>query len=198
MTNILRRASGVLLHPTSLPGPYAIGDLGGEARTFVDFLVEIGQTLWQNFAAESNWVRQLALQCALSFLPAILCLLARSCSSMKIAGTHDNDTTAGWFEKLSESKEPKSERDFCLRYLDSEGKEIHWDLIRAALASVAETAIIPLQDLLGLGSEARMNLPASESDNWLWRYRADALTETIATRLGEMTTLYGRANQRTE
>jgi 4-alpha-glucanotransferase len=105
-------------------------------------------------------------------------------------GTHDNDTTVGWFRSLSDTKQ--EERDLCLKYLNTDGKEIHWDFIRAALQSVADTAIIPLPDVLGLGSEARMNLPASESGNWLWRFRAGALDSRISARLNEMTEMYGR------
>ncbi|MFN9743675.1 MAG: 4-alpha-glucanotransferase, partial [Acidobacteriota bacterium] len=69
---------------------------------------------------------------------------------------------------------------------------INWDLIRLALASVADLAIIPLQDLLGLGAEARMNTPSRESGNWSWRYQSAQLTPEIGQRLGEMTMTYGR------
>ena len=103
-------------------------------------------------------------------------------------GTHDNDTTAGWFNDL----QLENEREFCLDYLNSDAKEIHWDSIRAVLASVAQTAIIPLQDLLGLGSEARMNLPNSTEGNWRWRYRRGALTDELAKKLRRLTELYGR------
>ena len=103
-------------------------------------------------------------------------------------GTHDNDTTAGWFTSLGASEE----RKFCLKYLNSNGQEIHWDFIHAALASVAETAIIPLQDVLGLGNEARMNLPASQSGNWTWRYKGELLTDEIAGMLKQLTMVYGR------
>src|SRR5437870_1475069 len=81
-------------------------------------------------------------------------------------GTHDNDTTVGWFHSRAgagstrDAEQIKRERAYCLRYLNSNGREIHWDLIRTAWASVANTAVVPLQDLLGLGSRARMNLPA--------------------------------------
>ena len=113
-------------------------------------------------------------------------------------GTHDNDTTVGWFKsKAGESstrnaEEIAREREYCLRYLRSDGHQIHWDLIRAAWASVANTAITPLQDLLGLDSRARMNLPASQKGNWQWRFRAGALTRKLGDRLGELTELYGR------
>ena len=113
-------------------------------------------------------------------------------------GTHDNDTTVGWFNSVAgegstrTAKQIERERKFCQNYLNSEGKEIHWDFIRAVWASVADTAVVPLQDVLGLGTEARMNLPNSTSGNWAWRYKSGVLTETIESRLQELTDLYGR------
>jgi 4-alpha-glucanotransferase len=104
-------------------------------------------------------------------------------------GTHDNDTSAGWFAGLHDN-----ERAVCLRELDSDGREVHWDMIRAALASLADTAIVPMQDVLGLGSQARMNLPASESGNWKWRMRSDALKPEHAHRLKEMSIRFERTN----
>jgi len=114
-------------------------------------------------------------------------------------GTHDNDTTVGWFRSVAgegstrTAEQIERERKFCMEYLNTDGEEIHWDFIRGVLASVANTAIVPLQDLLGLGTEARMNLPNSTEGNWSWRYTADALTSDIATRLKQLTNLYGRA-----
>jgi 4-alpha-glucanotransferase len=113
-------------------------------------------------------------------------------------GTHDNDTTVGWFNSHAkagstrDAEQVERERQFCLKYLHTEGREIHWDFIRAALSSVADIALIPLQDVLGLGTEARMNLPASTNGNWNWRYGAKALTDKLSARLKEMTELYGR------
>ena len=113
-------------------------------------------------------------------------------------GTHDNDTTVGWFngddsaDSTRTAAEIEREREFCLQYLNSEGKEIHWDLIRAVLSSVADTAVVSLQDLLGLGSEARMNLPNSKEGNWKWRFRTGALTDDLAKRLERLSELYGR------
>ena len=113
-------------------------------------------------------------------------------------GTHDNDTTAGWFNSVAGGGSTRteaqisSEKNFCLKYLNTDGREIHWDFIRAALASVADTAIVPLQDLLGLGSEARMNLPNSTQGNWSWRCKQDTLTEDHSERLRDMTATYGR------
>ena len=113
-------------------------------------------------------------------------------------GTHDNNTTVGWFDDLSalEAAQPAestySERATALKYLGADGREVHWDMIRVALASGADMAIIPLQDVLGLGSEARMNRPATSVGNWEWRFTSEALTDEVAARLGEMTRIYGR------
>jgi len=103
-------------------------------------------------------------------------------------GTHDNDTTVGWFRSL-----PEDERAFCLKYLGTEGREIHWELIRLAMMSVADTVVIPLQDVLGLGSEARMNYPGRLGGNWTWRYAEGALTEAVCARLVELVETYGRS-----
>ncbi len=114
-------------------------------------------------------------------------------------GTHDNDTTVGWFRSVAgagstrNAEQIERERKFCLKYLHTDGAEINWDFIRTVLASVANAAVVPLQDLLGLGTEARMNLPNSTSGNWSWRYKAGSLTAELATRLKEMTALYGRS-----
>jgi 4-alpha-glucanotransferase len=85
------------------------------------------------------------------------------------------------------------EKDFARRYLATDGREMHWTLIRAALASVADTAIIPLQDVLGLGSEARMNLPGRESGNWAFRFSFEQLAPPLVARLRELVELYGRS-----
>jgi 4-alpha-glucanotransferase len=103
-------------------------------------------------------------------------------------GTHDNDTTRGWFSALSEE-----EREHVCRYLGSDGSHIAEDLTRLALASVARTAIFPLQDILDLGTEARINTPGAPDGNWSWRAEASQLTESRANWLGVQTTLYGRA-----
>jgi len=103
-------------------------------------------------------------------------------------GTHDNDMTIGWFENLD-----RDQREYCLQYLASDGSEINWVLIRAAMASVADSAITPMQDVLGLGSDARMNLPASTTGNWTWQLQPGAFTEQLADRLRQLANLYGRA-----
>ncbi len=104
-------------------------------------------------------------------------------------GTHDNNTTVGWYKSA-----PKNQRALCRRYLNSNGRQPHWDLIRAALASVADTAIVPMQDVLGLGAEARMNTPATSGNNWKWRLAADDLTGEHIDRLKDLTAMYGRSN----
>jgi 4-alpha-glucanotransferase len=104
-------------------------------------------------------------------------------------GTHDNDTSVGWFNQLSLTNTTDAEktREFCLKYLQSEGREINWDFIRAVLASVAGTTIIPLQDVLGLGSEARMNTPNTANGNWRWRFVDGSLTAEHTARLKRLT-----------
>jgi 4-alpha-glucanotransferase len=119
-------------------------------------------------------------------------------------GTHDNDTAVGWFDSQAgagstrDAAQIERERRFCLEYLRSSGEEIHWDFIRAAIASVADTAITPLQDVLGLGSSARMNLPASTEGNWRWRFRQDALTADLRKRLKQVTELYVRGRNQSK
>ena len=103
-------------------------------------------------------------------------------------GTHDNDTTRGWF-----AQRPEAERDFVLRYLGRDGSDIAYDLIRAALGSIANTAIIPLQDVLDLGPEARMNTPGAAEGNWEWRALPEHLDPARGQRLADLTDLYGRA-----
>ncbi|MFN7930551.1 MAG: 4-alpha-glucanotransferase [Blastocatellia bacterium] len=119
-------------------------------------------------------------------------------NSIVYTGTHDNDTIVGWFtsteagDSTRSMEEVQQERDYVLQYLGTDGKEIHWEMIRLALSSVARVAIIPVQDLLGIGAEGRMNVPARESGNWGWRYQAEALTATIGKRLAKLTAVYGR------
>lgn len=106
-------------------------------------------------------------------------------------GTHDNNTVKGWFEGEAT---PETKERLC-RYLGREVpvESIHWELIRAAMMSVANMAIFPMQDLLGLGAEARMNRPASAKGNWEWRLVPDQLQPSIVEQLREMTEIYGRA-----
>lgn len=107
-------------------------------------------------------------------------------------GTHDNDTTVGWFENL-----PSPDQKQVIEYLGCVCPEgIHWSLIRLALSSVANLAIIPLQDLLGLGSEAKMNTPGQQEGNWEWRYTCEQLTSEIQDRLLRLTQMYGRVPHR--
>ncbi len=108
-------------------------------------------------------------------------------NSVVYTGTHDNDTTRGWWETLDEASRSRL-RD----YLGVDGRDIAWDLIRAAFASVAERAIVPLQDVADLGSEARMNVPGRADGNWAWRARPEHLSETSAARLRRLAALSGR------
>jgi 4-alpha-glucanotransferase len=88
------------------------------------------------------------------------------------SGTHDNDTTLGWFQG-----EPEHVREHVRRYLSVSGEDIAWDLIRAALHSSANLAVFPLQDFMRLGAEARLNRPGAAMGNWQWRYTADQLEQ---------------------
>ena len=109
-------------------------------------------------------------------------------NTVAYTGTHDNNTTAGWYRAA-----PKNVRAHCRKYLGSNGRAMHWDMIDVLLASVADTAIIPMQDVLGLGSEHRMNTPATTRGNWSWRLEDGAFTSEIAARLRERVELFGRA-----
>lgn len=102
-------------------------------------------------------------------------------------GTHDNDTLVGWFASLSDE-----EKGRVTSYIGRADISVHWEMIRLALASVARMAIIPLQDWLGLGSEARMNQPGRESGNWQWRCRWEHLSDGLADAIAHMSTVYGR------
>lgn len=113
-------------------------------------------------------------------------------------GTHDNDTTVGWWNSTGAGDSTRApadvekEKAFARQYLATDGREIHWALIRAAFASVANTALVPLQDVLGLGSDTRMNLPGRQAGNWSFRFTWDQLPSALTARLGELARTYGR------
>ncbi|WP_077612379.1 4-alpha-glucanotransferase [Clostridium sp. Marseille-P2415] len=105
-------------------------------------------------------------------------------------GTHDNNTIRGWYEDLS-----PEDRQLAVDYLNNAGtleEEIHWDFIRLALASVAKLAVIPVQDYLGLGGEARINEPSTLGKNWRWRMLSGEITEELAEKCRKIAKLYGR------
>ena len=106
-------------------------------------------------------------------------------------GTHDNNTARGWFDK--EARPDEKRRLF--HYLGHEVSEqdIHWELIKLAMISVANTVIIPMQDVLGLGPEARMNRPATTTGNWQWRLLPEQLSSSLTEKLGKVTEVYERA-----
>lgn len=120
-------------------------------------------------------------------------------NSVVYTGTHDNDTTRSWFattfsdDKVKNDEALNRERRFVLDYLGSSSeKDLHWAFIRLAFASVADMAIVPLQDILGLGNAARMNLPGRAECNWEWCYKEGDITNEIAEKLFELATIYGR------
>ncbi|MBK7176250.1 MAG: 4-alpha-glucanotransferase [Chloroflexi bacterium] len=103
-------------------------------------------------------------------------------------GTHDNDTVLGWYTSSTED-----ERDHFRRYMAVDGHDVAWDMIRLAQLSVADTAVVMMQDLMRLGTEARMNFPGKVGGYWRWRYTPAMLTAQIAYNLRLLTELYGRA-----
>jgi len=102
-------------------------------------------------------------------------------------GTHDNDTSRGWYERIDEKT-----RDYARRYLARDGHDMAWDLIRTAWSSVAVFALAPMQDFLNLDNVARMNFPSTLGGNWVWRMSARALTDSLRRRLKEANLLYRR------
>lgn len=112
-------------------------------------------------------------------------------------GVHDNDTVVGWWtggvgDSTRSADDVRREHDFARAYLGFENEPIHWVMIRQVMRSVADIAVAPLQDVLGFGSEARMNVPGRASGNWRWRYRSGALTSELADRLKGFARMYGR------
>lgn len=108
-------------------------------------------------------------------------------SCVVYTGTHDNDTAKGWYASA-----PENEKDFARRYLELDGSDFAWDLIRAAWSSVAVFALAPLQDFLNLGTEARMNYPSRLGGNWEWRMDEGALNDKVQERIKELNWLYLR------
>ena len=110
-------------------------------------------------------------------------------NSVVYTGTHDNDTTLGWYRRLTPELQ-----DIVRRYLARDDHDIVWDFIRMAFSSVAQYAIIPMQDLLSLDSESRMNTPSTLGGNWMWRLLPDEIDDIVRGRLSEMTDLYDRTH----
>lgn len=108
-------------------------------------------------------------------------------NTVAYTGTHDNDTTAGWYRRA-----PKNVKAHCRKYLGVSSRNIAWDMVKACLATTADTAVIPMQDILELGSESRMNTPATASGNWEWRLAGGELDAQLASRLRDVTQQYGR------
>jgi 4-alpha-glucanotransferase len=112
--------------------------------------------------------------------------------SVVYTGTHDNDTTAGWYAKL-----PDAQREALQKELGVNSRDVVWAMIGKALGSPADTAIIPAQDVLELGSDARMNLPGIAKGNWQWRLKDGALTQELAQKLRSATMTNGRQDGET-
>ena len=106
-------------------------------------------------------------------------------------GTHDNNTVRGWFESEASPEDKKRLNDYLGREVSEDN--VHWEFVRMAMMSVADTAIIPMQDVLGLGEKARMNVPGTLKRNWTWRLESDRITPLAIERLSHLTSIYGRA-----
>lgn len=109
------------------------------------------------------------------------------------SGTHDNNTMMGWFEEEKNAESVSYLHVTSYLDLSDEATDVHWTINRALLSSVANLVILPVQDVLGLGADARMNTPGSNEGNWGWRLREEALTEDVADQLNTLCLLYGRA-----
>jgi 4-alpha-glucanotransferase len=113
-------------------------------------------------------------------------------------GTHDNDTVVGWWTSkpgegsIRTEEDIRKERSFARQYLNFVGEQIHWVFIRTLMASVADTVIFPVQDIIGAGAEARMNVPGTATGNWRWRLHGEALNKDMASRLRSMVETYER------
>lgn len=112
-------------------------------------------------------------------------------------GTHDNDTVMGWWnseggDSTRSPEDVRKEKTVAQRYLGPFNEEINWKLIRVLLASIARAAIVPMQDVLGLGSESRMNMPGKGDGNWTWRMKPSAFTRELQARLRDMAEIYER------
>lgn len=143
------------------------------------------EALRDDFALPGMKILQFAFEggAANPYLPHNHCT-----ASVVYTGTHDNDTTAGWLRELDPAVV-----DRVREYLGHPGEALPEALVRTALASVARLAVIPMQDLLGLGSEHRMNVPGTVEGNWGWRLERDWIPEGRATELARLNTLYGRS-----
>ena len=106
-------------------------------------------------------------------------------------GTHDNNTVRGWFDKNAKPKQKQQLFDYLGRRVSP--AKLHWELVRLAFSSVADTAIIPMQDILGLSEKARMNRPGTIRNNWRWRLGRYQLSPSLTEKLAKLTTLHGRA-----
>lgn len=175
-----------------LPGPgaalfdaihAALGDVAIIAEDLGEITPDV-EALRQRFAFPGMRILQFAFGSGANnpFLPH-----NHSRDAVVYTGTHDNDTTCGWWAAASEA-----ERIHARDYLGVDGHDFHWSLIRAACASVADTAIHPMQDVLGLGTECRMNLPGQPSGYWTWRFAWEQVGPEPAQRLKHLGQLYAR------
>ena len=112
-------------------------------------------------------------------------------NSIVYTGTHDTNTIRGWFEREAKARQKKCLSEYTVKKIIADS--VHWELIRLAMSSVADLVIIPMQDILGLGAESRMNHPGTVKNNWTWRVKASQVTFRKAQKLAKMTEIAGRS-----
>lgn len=176
-----------------MPGPgialfETMKDVLGEKKVIAEdlgFLTETVLELVENTGFPGMKVLQFAFggDAANAYLPH-----NHKKNSIVYTGTHDNETTVGWYWNL-DAKTRKHVKDY---FNITDETKVNWTFIRTALASVADTVVIPMQDYLGKGNEARINTPSTLGGNWEWRMLPDVCTEELAKKIFELTKLYGR------
>jgi 4-alpha-glucanotransferase len=119
-------------------------------------------------------------------------------NTIAYTGTHDNDTCVGWWDELLRDSDARERRAYVQDYLNTGDRGFNWACIRAVLNSPASVSVFPVQDILGLGSEARMNHPGTIGGNWRWRMGADALTDDLAAQLRRLVEIHGRIAEHSE
>jgi len=181
------RASGLLLHVTSLPSRYGIGDVGPAAVAWVDRLHEARQSWWQALPLGPTGYGDSPYQSLSSFAGNPLLVNPDfAANTVVYTGTHDNPTTRGWYEDL-----PDAERRNLWRYVKRESgtsPDAAPALLGLAWSSASALAIAPLQDVLNLGREARINQPGTTEGNWRWRCTDEMLSASVFQSLRDLTT----------
>lgn len=191
------RSSGILLHISSLPPPFGIGDMGPWAYRFADFLARAGQRYWQiiplNPTEAAYHSSPYHSTSTFAFNP--LFVSPELMVEEGLLTNKDVKLFAGISKGLAEYGAAAGDKKRLFLYIGRRirGKEAACELVRLAMMYCANTAIIPMQDVLGLGENGRMNRPATKAGNWQWRLMPEWISPPVADKLLELTETYGRA-----